>query len=78
MNFEKGKRHGGVDEPVKAKLRTSEDRNKLIRMIAIPWPKYSDAFKNDNSSFEGGNLIVGNEFCRADNFYDIQKQNIAG
>ena len=47
-------------------------------MIAIPWPKYSDAFKNDNSSFEGGNLIVGNEFCRADNFYDIQKQNIAG
>ena len=39
-------------------------------MIAIPWPKYSDALKNDNSSFEGGNLIVGNEFCRSSNFYD--------
>ena len=40
-------------------------------MIAIPWPKYSDALKNDNSSFEGGNLIVGNEFCRSSNFYDM-------
>ena len=82
MNIKKGKRHGSEGDangPVPEKLRTpSEDRNKLIRMIAIPWPKYSDAFKNDNSSFEGGNLIVGNEFCRADNFYDIQKQNIAG
>ena len=53
------------------KLRSSEDRNKLIRMIAIPWPKYSDAFKKDNSSFEGGNLIVGNEFYRSSNVYDV-------
>jgi hypothetical protein len=40
-------------------------------MIAIPWPKYSDAFKNGNSSFEGGNLIVGNEFYRSSNVYDV-------
>ena len=81
LKKKKGKRHGSEGDangPVTEKLRTSEDRNKLIRIIAIPWPKYSDAYKSDNSSFEGGNLIVGNKFCRSSNFYDIQKQNIAG
>ena len=75
MNFKKEKRHG-TDEPVAEKLKTSEDRNKRIRIIAIPWPKYSDALKNDNSSFEGGNLIVGNEFWRSSNFYDIKSKTL--
>ena len=40
-------------------------------MIAIPWPKYSDAFKSDNSSFEGGESIVGNEFSRSSDVHDV-------
>ena len=74
MNLEKEQRHGGGPEPVTEKLKISEDRNKFIRMIAIPWPKYSDAFKNDNSSFEGGNFIVGNEFCRSSIFCGIKSK----
>jgi hypothetical protein len=45
-------------------------------MIAIPWPKYSDAFKSGDSGFEGGNLIVGNEFCRSRNSYDIKSKTL--
>ena len=31
----------------------------MYRILALPWPRYTDAFKSNESSFEGGNLIVG-------------------